>query len=127
MGKNYLIDTNIGIYLMNGSLNDKALRFVEPIINGTYNLSVITKIELLGFAFTDNDNLTNTRNFINDGIVISLTDDIVEKTIDIRQRYKIKLPDAVIAATAIVCDFTLISRNDKDFANINELSYFNPF
>ena len=127
MGKNYLIDTNIGIYLMNGSLNDNALRFIEPIIDNTYNLSVITKIELLGFAFTDANNLANTRNFINDGIVISLTDDIVEQTIDLRQRYKIKLPDAVIAATAIVCDFTLISRNDKDFSNINELAYFNPF
>jgi predicted nucleic acid-binding protein len=127
MGKSYLIDTNIGIYLMNGSLNDNALRFIEPIIDDTYNLSVITKIELLGFAFTDATNLANTRNFINDGIVISLTDDIVEQTIDLRQRYKMKLPDAVIAATAIVLDFTLISRNDKDFSNIHELSYFNPF
>ena len=112
---------------MNGSLNNNALSFIEPIIDTTYYLSVITKIELLGFAFTDAANLLNTRNFINDGIVISLTDDIVEQTINLRQRYKIKLPDAVIAATAIVCDFTLISRNDKGFSNITEFAYFNPF
>lgn len=127
MGKNYLIDTNIGIYLMNGSLNSNALRFIEPIIDDTYHLSVITKIELLGFAFADATNLSNTREFVNDSIVISLTDAIVEQTIQLRQRYKMKLPDAVIAATAIVHNFTLISRNDKDFSNINELQYFNPF
>ena len=127
MGKNYLIDTNIGIYLMNGSLNSNALHFIEPIINATYYLSVITKIELLGFAFADATNLADTTDFVNDSIVISLTEDIVEQTIELRQHYKIKLPDAIIAATAIVHDFTLISRNDKDFSNIKELSYFNPF
>jgi predicted nucleic acid-binding protein len=38
-----------------------------------------------------------------------------------------KLPDAVVAATAIVYNFTLLSRNDKDFSNVQELQYFNPF
>ena len=49
MGTNFLIDTNIGIYLMNGSLNANGLSYIEPIINANYHLSVITKIELLGF------------------------------------------------------------------------------
>ncbi|MEY4538677.1 MAG: hypothetical protein RLZZ306_434, partial [Bacteroidota bacterium] len=54
-------------------------------------------------------------------------DEIVEKTIEIRRIYKIKLPDALIAATAIVFDLTLVSRNDKDFTQIPELKYINPF
>jgi predicted nucleic acid-binding protein len=127
MGTNYLIDTNIAIYLLNGSLNENALRFIEPIVNESYNLSVITKIELLGFAFPDSDKLTDTKNFIDDGILIALTDDIVEQTITLRQLYKIKMPDAIIAATAIVFDYTLLSRNDKDFAHIVDLKYINPF
>ena len=80
MGTNYLTDTNIAIYLLNGSLNENALRFIEPIINDTYYLSVISKIELLGFAFLDTEKLSDTQSFISDGILINLTDDIVEKT-----------------------------------------------
>ncbi len=70
MGTQFLIDTNIGIYLLNGSLNQNALQFIEPIINDSYRMSVITKIELLGFAFTDTNQLSDTRNFINDGIIL---------------------------------------------------------
>ncbi len=46
MGENFLIDTNIGIYLMNGSLSANGLTYIEPIINADYHLSIITKIEL---------------------------------------------------------------------------------
>jgi predicted nucleic acid-binding protein len=127
MGTNYIIDTNIAIYLLNGSLNENALRYIEPIINDSYYLSVISKIELLGFAFPDIDKRSDTQNFINDGTLIVLTDNIVEQTITLRQLYKIKMPDAIIAATAIVLDYTLLSRNDKDFIQISDLKYVNPF
>jgi predicted nucleic acid-binding protein len=127
MGTNFLIDTNIGIYLMNGSLNANGLSYIEPIINANYHLSVITKIELLGFEFKDLQDFIDTKNFVEDGIIIPLDDEIVEKTIEIRRIYKIKLPDALIAATALVFDLTLLSRNDKDFALISELKYINPF
>jgi len=54
-----------------------------------------------------------------------LTDDIVKKTIQIRQKRKVKLPDAVIASAAIVNGLTLISRNTKDFKNIPNLEIVN--
>jgi predicted nucleic acid-binding protein len=127
MGTSYLIDTNIVIYLLNGSLNENALRFMEPIINDHYNLSVISKIELLGFSFSDEEKLSDTKNFINDGVLIPLNDEIIEQTIYLRQIYKLKTPDAIIAATAIVFDSTLVSRNDKDFSQITNLKYINPF
>lgn len=127
MGENFLIDTNIGICLMNGSLNANGLTYIEPIINADYHLSVITKIELLGFEFKEVLYLIDTKNFVEDGIIVPLDDEIVEKTIELRRIYKIKLPDALIAATAIVFDMTLISRNDKDFTQIPELKYVNPF
>jgi hypothetical protein len=82
---------------------------------------------LLGFGFPDVDKRSDTQNFINDGILIALTDDIVEQTITLRQLYKIKMPDAIIAATAIVLDYTLLSRNDKDFIQNSDLKYVNPF
>lgn len=55
-----------------------------------------------------------------------LYDDIVNKTISIRKSNKIKLPDAIIAATALVYDLTLISRNTSDFKNIAGLQSIHP-
>ena len=101
--------------------------FLNTVFNQERNLSVITKIELLGWKFPNPNKSDISYAFVDQSNLFPLSEDIVNKTIELRQRYKIKLPDAVIAATAIVHDFTLISRNDKDFSNINELSYFNPF
>jgi hypothetical protein len=50
--------------------------------------------------------------------IFDLSADIVNKTINIRQKQKIKLPDAVIAATALCNGLILISRNTTDFKNI---------
>ena len=51
---------------------------------------------------------------------------IIEKTIEIRKSYRIKLPDAIIAATAFVHNLTLLTRNISDYKNIEELSVINP-
>ena len=40
---------------------------------------------------------------------------------------RLKLPDAIIAATALIHQLTLISRNDSDFNGIKNLRYVNPF
>ncbi|MBC8151558.1 MAG: PIN domain-containing protein [Bacteroidetes bacterium] len=59
--------------------------------------------------------------------VIPLADAlIIERTILIRREAKIKLPDAVIAATALVRGLTVVSRNEKDFSRIAGLTYLNP-
>lgn len=127
MGQRFLIDTNIAIYFLDGHLPASSLPLMSRVINQESNISVITKIELLGWKFPNPNKFDITSAFIDYSNIFPLSEDIVAKTIEIRQQYKIKLPDAIIAATAIVFDFTLISRNDKDFSNIKELQYFNPF
>ncbi len=89
-------------------------------------ISVITKIELLGFN-------TNTieddflKKFIKNSIVFELTNEIVDTTITLRKQRKIKIPDAIIAATALVFDLTLLTRNTEDFKNIEALKMLNPW
>ena len=127
MGTPSLLDSNIAIYLIKGGLDyevEQKLR--NATLNGS-NLSVITKIEILGFAFPTNEIQAKTERFITNSNILPLNDEIVEKTIEIRRIYKIKLPDALIAATAIVFDLTFVSRNDKDFTQIPELKYVNAF
>jgi predicted nucleic acid-binding protein len=90
-------------------------------------LSVISEIELLGFNTATEQEALVVATFVTGTTVIPLTRAIVLKTIDIRKMRKIKLPDAIIAATALVYDLTLISRNDGDFKKIAGLNYLNPF
>lgn len=58
--------------------------------------------------------------------VIYIDNKIIEKTIDIRRQKAYKIPDAIIAATSISQNFTLISENDKDFIHIQNIQYLNP-
>ena len=66
-------------------------------------------------------------NFIDDVLVIELEQSIKMKTAEIRKKYNVKLPDAIIASTAIVYEFTLITRNISDFKKIEDLQLINPW
>lgn len=127
MGENYLIDTNVAIYFLNGVLPPQSLPFMRSVFDSGVNLSVITKIELLGWSFPDDLSTHSAEQFVEASTIYSLTDEVVSQTIALRKFHKIKLPDAIIAATAIVYGLMLISRNDKDFISIPSLSYRNPF
>jgi predicted nucleic acid-binding protein len=65
--------------------------------------------------------------FTENAFVIGLDSNIVVQTISIRKEYKIKLPDAIIAATALVFNLTLITNNVNDFKNIPNLELSNPY
>ncbi|GHT15925.1 hypothetical protein AGMMS4956_17030 [Bacteroidia bacterium] len=59
--------------------------------------------------------------------VYPLDKEVVQITIDICKQSRIKLPDAIIAATSIFHHFTLITRNIDDFKDIAGLKYVNPW
>jgi predicted nucleic acid-binding protein len=63
---------------------------------------------------------------MNDSTVLDITNNVVEICIELRKKYKTKLPDAIIAATAIAYDLTLITRNVSDFNRISEVKTINP-
>jgi predicted nucleic acid-binding protein len=127
MGQEYLIDTNIIIDFLAKKLPSEFTELLfDDVINNIPNISIITKIEILGFN-TNQKDYDLLRNFINDCNVLGLSDDIVNETILIRQRYKTKLPDAIIAATAQINKLTLITRNVSDFNKIKTVKTLNPF
>jgi predicted nucleic acid-binding protein len=123
MGSKFLIDTNIIIYLALNKLPNRGEIKMRNILRDTPQISVITKMELLGFSEVQPPiiQFTETAN------IIGLEDEVIRKTIEIRKQYKIKLPDAIIAATSIVKELTLITRNISDFSKIIDLNTYNPF
>jgi predicted nucleic acid-binding protein len=67
------------------------------------------------------------KEFINTSDVFALEELVIRKAIEIRKKHKTKLPDAIIAATALVNELTIITRNTKDFKKIEGLEVFNPY
>jgi len=124
----YLWDTNIAIYYLQQQFPLEAENFVDTsIINGEIFISVVTEIELLCWKTLNEKDLNVIQNFIKDIQVIELDPDIKYKTAEIRRNNKIKLPDAIIAATALTFNCTLVTRNSKDFENIHDVLLINPW
>jgi predicted nucleic acid-binding protein len=125
--KGYLIDTNVIIDYVGEILPNEALDLIDSIINGHFFISVINQIELLGFSGITQMEELKFQEFIDASLTISLTHEVIDKTIQIRKKYRIKLPDAIIAAIALVHGLTLLTRNTKDFERIEEIAVSNPY
>ncbi|HEY2582888.1 MAG TPA: PIN domain-containing protein [Mucilaginibacter sp.] len=122
----YVIDSNAVIDYLSGQMPQAGMSFMNDIINDKPIISVMTQIEVLGFNNpTEVEDLLNQ--FIDYSLVIPLNEDIVKKTIEIRKKIKIKTPDAIIAATAIIWGYPLITRNTSDFKRIDLLKTIDPW
>lgn len=125
MGAQYLIDSNAIIDYLGGKLPSSGMMFMDGVINATPKISVISKIEVLSFNAPPSD-YQLLSDFMNDSDILDLTETVVEKTIDLRKQYRVKLPDAIIAATALVHGLELISRNINDFKTITGIKVLDP-
>jgi len=123
MGQKYLLDTNVVLDFMGRKLPENSKVLLSKIIDDQINISAINKMELLGFKHVEQNLIA----FVDFSEVYHIDDEIIDKTIELRKKYKIKLPDAIIAATAIVNNFILISHNIKDFQKIEELQFVDSY
>jgi len=127
MGTRFLIDTNILIYYIGNVIPQASVKKMNQIIAETFNISIISKIEFLGWhRYTEND-YGKAVKFIRSAVVIPLKDKIIAQTISVKRKHNIKLPDAVIAATCLIDEYTLVTRNVRDFDKISGLRFYNPF
>jgi predicted nucleic acid-binding protein len=104
-----VFDTNILIDALNGvSKADKEYNLYERVI-----ISRITWMEILIGEKGDDKQL---RNFLESQFeVVDIDLDISEIAVQLRKKYRLRLPDAIIWATAKSCDAVLVTRNTKDF------------
>ncbi|MCL2185237.1 MAG: type II toxin-antitoxin system VapC family toxin [Treponema sp.] len=114
----FLLDTNAVIYLTtkgNSISNDIEKQLDEADLF----ISIISEIELFSKPEIPQDEEENLRSFISERLpVINLSSAIKNETINLRRKIKHKLPDCIVAATAIVLDAVLLTA-DKKLLNIS--------
>jgi len=122
MGKTrYLIDSNAIIDYLANKIPPKGMQFMNNVLNNAPRISIISKIEILSFNTSPHYYKILT-NFVEELTLIYLSDEVVDKCIELRKNHKTKLPDAIIAATSIVHNLDIITRNRSDFKNINGIN-----
>jgi predicted nucleic acid-binding protein len=110
----YLIDTNIIIYYLAGQAD--VVAFLRN-HRGSLAISPVTWMETLSYEFSQEQEQI-VRSFLSEFRMINLSAAIMEMAVSVRKQKKIKLPDAIIAATAIDGGCILVTRNQKDFRGI---------
>lgn len=113
----YCFDTNILIGLFSGQLKSDDLEAEEIII------SIISEIEYLSFSNLKAQEIDRFNEFKNLAEVIGIhkdSEELTQKIIQLRKEHRLKTPDAIIAATALVHNATLIT-NDKGFSKVKAL------
>lgn len=106
-----LFDTNILVDYLNAipDARDELMRYRETAI------SVVTWMEVM--VGTTKDTEEGTLAFLNSFILIELDDFVAKQAISLQKKHRIKLPDAVIWASAQINSLLLITRNTKDFTD----------
>jgi predicted nucleic acid-binding protein len=110
----FIADTNFLIYLHEGN------SIIEPFLEYNFGVSFISEIELLGYHGISKQEETKLRSLLNDCFQIEWSSKIKDKTIQLKRKYKIKLPDAIIASTSLIYEIPLVTA-DKGFSKITEL------
>jgi predicted nucleic acid-binding protein len=118
-----LLDSNILIYCSKGQIDFKviAAHFDELFV------SVITYMETLGHNFSNPKEKELIEKLLNSLPIVQTDMAIANQVVSYRQQRKIKLPDAVILATAKLLNADVITLNASDFKDIDSsVSVFSP-
>jgi predicted nucleic acid-binding protein len=109
-----LLDTNAVLYLLGGRLSNP----LEPAVN---YLSIISEMELLSYPAISPEEEAEITRFISRVTVIGLSREIRDQAIRLRRAHRLRLPDAIIAATAFVLDAELFT-NDAALLRVSEVA-----
>ncbi|TVR84600.1 MAG: type II toxin-antitoxin system VapC family toxin [Chitinophagaceae bacterium] len=110
----FIADTNFLIYIHEGN------EVVASFLDFNFGISFISEVELLGFKGLVKEDEVKLKSLIKDCFILDWNTKIKEKTIELKRKYNIKLPDAIIASTCLVYDIALVTA-DKDFSKIKGL------
>ena len=102
----FVLDTNIILYFLGGRLTD-------PFPTGAFAISVISELELLAYPGLIPSEEQRIRDFLADVPITDLTQSVKHHAVSLRKRFGLKLPDAIVAATALALEATLLTNDQR--------------
>lgn len=90
-------------------------------------IASVSRVEALGFAGISDAEEVAIRRFLLRCPAYPLDDDVIERAVKLRRQKRMKLGDAIIAATALEYGLPLVTRNVDDFKHLTGLTLINPF
>jgi predicted nucleic acid-binding protein len=127
MGMKYLYDTNVFVYYLADEETVAKLFSATFLQKNQVIISSIVKIELLSYPELTEEEDVAIRDLLSQFEKVPLMSEIEEIAISLKRQRRIKLPDAILAATAIHVAAYLVTRNTADFRNVDELQVYNPW
>ena len=119
----YLLDTNAVIYFFDGEEKiSELLLHSDDIVS----VSFITKFELLCLETPDKELLLKIAEFLDEIEVVLITEEIISEAISYRKNLKLKVPDAIIAATAKTTDLTLVTADKTLTQKLKDVKTISP-
>lgn len=111
----FVLDTNAVVALLNGN-RELAARLEAAAYVG---ISVVTYLEFLAFEGLTREDLKNFKQFCSRVEIVPLVhnDELADNALSLRTRHRLKLPDAIIGATAL-CRKAILITNDSHFSDI---------
>ncbi len=118
-----LLDTNVLIYHLKLALPPKVTEQMAQALKARQAfISVITRIEMLAWKGHTEESLRQTTDLVTLLPELSLSEPVISNTIQIRKTFSLKLPDALIAATAMAHGLQLVTGNEADFKRVDGLN-----
>ena len=122
----YLLDTNVIIEAV-GGCPPAVAALKEAVQSEWVGYSAITRLELFGYPDLKPEEERALQTVIGELAEVAVTASIVDRAIRLRKIGRIKVPDAIIAATAQEMQAVLVTRNEEDFKMIGAIQLLNPF
>jgi predicted nucleic acid-binding protein len=126
MGAKHLIDTNILIYFLNGKLPDES-EVRTAMLSSNFSISSITLAEILGWKKLTHQEIEKILKELKPIGIIPADESICVQAGKIKREYNVQLGDAIIAATALESQLSLVTNDLSDFKNITNLMTIHPF
>lgn len=118
----WVLDTNILVYHAAG--DETTVAFFDEHKSDVFYVPSIVVAEFLSYPLITEAAIRAFKSFTSQTIIVNLDFSIAEFAAELRRMYRVKLIDAVVAATALTASATLVTKNIRDFRNINGLKLF---